>query len=123
MSDEQTAGEMRQLVEELPNNGGFVDALDLKHYLSLMMQLNLNPQQAQAGRDRIVSVANLFASLGGGSVDGTLSLDRLAAAVHFHTGKRAEKWARDELWRAVDRQGKDHLLELLSASDIRLLTC
>ena len=124
MSDEHTAGEMRQLVEELPNNGGFVDALDLKQYLSMMMQLNLNPQQAQAGRDRIVSVANLFASLGGGSVDGTLSLDRLAAAVHFHTGKRAEKWARDELWRAVDRQGKDHLLKnLLSVSDIRLLSC
>ena len=37
--------------------------------------------------------------------------------------KRAEKWARDELWRAVDRQGKDHLLKLLSVNDIRLLTC
>ena len=83
----------------------FVDALNCKEFLKVMMQLQVRPEAAAAGHKHIVACANLYASLDNGSTDGVLSKERLTTVARFHSGRKAERWVRDVFWRSVDRQG------------------
>ena len=83
----------------------YIDALDCKQFLKLVMHLPIRPDAAIEGHKRIVGSANLFASLNKGSIDGTLSDERLALVAKFHSGRKGEKWIREVFWGWVDRQG------------------
>lgn len=100
MSDLPTAIRARQNVENMPD---LPDELDLRQFLALAMEVDIPTDCAQQGCNLVVAVANIFATVVKGSVDGEISQTQLAALAQFHGKKKMGNWAFDTLWPILDR--------------------
>ena len=76
--------------------------LNLQEFLKLVMRVELLPDGAEKGGQRLRSICNLYRSLSPQSdasgVEGTISAAQLEAVVNHHHKSKAAKWAADTLW-------------------------